>query len=415
MPELYVAVLTGWIAVLVIRATLSALDQWLPAWVALVVSRIVRRVLLLSGCAVLVILVGQLMPVLAEALPDATRQPEVTPLSSAEQPQPTPVRVVASQSIPTRPRAPTQPAAIPSPPLTNLKRFPRPPGDNGRGLHWFPTTSQSPGVVDRFVPELVAMRIKWVAFAQGMEDYHLHANEYLVRALVQNNIMPVMRVESPVGALDLVRFERVVALYRALGVMYIQIYNEPNLSKEWSDRKLGSPERFAAVWLEAAEIVVSHNAWPGLAAMSPQGEQSDDEYVARMFAALRTRKGTEVINRMWLSVHNYTGGTTGSIVADEIGYGRYRLYAQLSQSRLGWIVPMIGTEGGTPHAPAESQARWIVEAFRSLPQREPYWLAYSPWLIGNTIGGGEDPRWEPGSWFKPDHVEPVVDLVKQLP
>ena len=78
MPELYVAVLTGWIAVLVIRATLSALDQWLPAWVALVVSRIVRRVLLLSGCAVLVILVGQLMPVLAEALPDATRQPEDT-------------------------------------------------------------------------------------------------------------------------------------------------------------------------------------------------------------------------------------------------------------------------------------------------------------------------------------------------
>ncbi|TMC59866.1 MAG: hypothetical protein E6J26_02815, partial [Chloroflexi bacterium] len=109
MPELYVAVLTGGIDVLVIRATLSALDQWLPAWVALVVSRIVRRVLLLSGCAVLVILVRQLMPVLAEALPDANKQPEVTPLSSAEQPQPTPVRVVPSQSIPTRPRAPTQP------------------------------------------------------------------------------------------------------------------------------------------------------------------------------------------------------------------------------------------------------------------------------------------------------------------
>jgi hypothetical protein len=32
-------------------------------------------------------------------------------------------------------------------------------------------------------------------------------------------------------------------------------------------------------------------------------------------------------------------------------------------------------------------------------QREPYLLAFAPWLIGNAVGGGYDPRWEPAAWF----------------
>jgi hypothetical protein len=32
-------------------------------------------------------------------------------------------------------------------------------------------------------------------------------------------------------------------------------------------------------------------------------------------------------------------------------------------------------------------------------QREPYLLAFAPWLIGNAVGGGHDPRWEGAAWF----------------
>ena len=43
-----------------------------------------------------------------------------------------------------------------------LGDFPRPAGDNGRGIHWIPTGTQSPEVVDRFVAEAKAMKITWV-------------------------------------------------------------------------------------------------------------------------------------------------------------------------------------------------------------------------------------------------------------
>ena len=45
-----------------------------------------------------------------------------------------------------------------------LDAYPHPNGDNGRGMHWVPTTSQPPVVIDRFVAEAQRMGVKWVTF-----------------------------------------------------------------------------------------------------------------------------------------------------------------------------------------------------------------------------------------------------------
>ena len=112
-----------------------------------------------------------------------------------------------------------------------------------------------------------------------------------------------------------------------------------------------------------------------------------------------------------------------SFVADDAGYGRYRQYAAISRQVLGVILPMIGTEGGPQPTNADQwrrtedawQTQWYVDAFQSLANREAYWFAFSPWLIGNLAGGGTDSRWESAAWFKVDRIEPVVPALRNLP
>ena len=57
-----------------------------------------------------------------------------------------------------------------------LDAYPHPSGDNGRGMHWVPTTHQSKSAVDRFVAEAQKMGVKWVTFLNdgatvGQNDY----------------------------------------------------------------------------------------------------------------------------------------------------------------------------------------------------------------------------------------------------
>ena len=108
-----------------------------------------------------------------------------------------------------------------------LASFPRPTNDNGRGLHWFPTTYQTRAVVDRFVPELVAMKIRWLVILQGMDDWNMIANDYLIDQLLQAGIMPIVRIDRQVGKMDWGRLGWIVARYRERGVRYFQLFRAP--------------------------------------------------------------------------------------------------------------------------------------------------------------------------------------------
>ena len=105
--------------------------------------------------------------------------------------------------------------------------FPRPAQDNGWGIHWIPTVSQSPEVVDRFVNEAAAMGMKWVVFLT--EGAQVGANDYLVNRLAEAGIEPIMRVYTPGLAPIEGDLQGMVEHYRNLGVHYFQLYNEPNL------------------------------------------------------------------------------------------------------------------------------------------------------------------------------------------
>jgi hypothetical protein len=126
--------------------------------------------------------------------------------------------------------------------------------------------------VDRFIPELKAMRIRWIVILQGMEDWNMLANDYLIDRLAERaeGIMVIMRIDRQVGAMNWQRLGWVVARYRERGVRYFHIFNEPNVIEEWGTRESPTPEQFVAYWIQAAEVIAANGGSPGFAPMSPR-------------------------------------------------------------------------------------------------------------------------------------------------
>lgn len=379
----------------------------------------------------------------------------ITPLASVREPAapgggqdegtPTPIRVIASVRPSSSP-SPTLTAAPPSSPTRGIARtltpisvvvstqkrsnvfyqgpmtyvrgdafaplaissFPKPANNNARGLHWFPTTRQSRAVIDRFIPELTAMRIRWVVILQGMNDWDMVANDYLVDQLNAAGIMPVMRLVGEVGEVDYRRLGWIVARYRERGVRYFQVFNEPNAESEWSAPAPHTPERFALYWVQAAEVVAANGGLPGFSAMSPRIDNSDLVFFNAALAELARLGRYDLINLSWISIHNY-----GGMSAD--GFFRYRQYDAAVRKVFGGSLPMLITEGGMETAMGTAPVIAAMYGFVER-EREPYLLAFAPWLIGNKVGGGHDPLWEEAAWYVGtlDRVEPraVVDQVK---
>ncbi len=288
----------------------------------------------------------------------------------------------------------------------DLARFPRPRGDNGRGLHWFPTRAQSQAVVDRFVPELVAMHLHWLVILQGLDDGNLAANDYLVDRLNAAGITPVMRIDAKVGLIDSDRLASVVMHYRTKGVRYLQLFNEPNAEEEWSAPPPHMPEQFVRYWISAADVIARNGGLPGLAPLSPSRNHADEPFLAQSLRTLLASGRYDLINMMWLGIHTY-----GAL--DEAGFLRYRRYDAIVLKTIGQHLPMIATEGGTGDASVSPET--IVAAYEFMQRRELWFLAYCPWLIGNAVGGSRDPRWESAAWFQANGEMPIVSNVKALP
>lgn len=154
--------------------------------------------------------------------------------------------------------------------------YPRPDANNGRGIHWLPTLSQSRQVIDRFLPELEALHVKWVAMRCGLDSSF--PNDYLVESLLRRDIMPIMLLfrESiePMGRRELSILEALVLHYRSLGVRYFQPYGQPNLRSSWRGGKLPreAVPRALDAWIPVADVIASGGGLPGLFPLAPGGD-----------------------------------------------------------------------------------------------------------------------------------------------
>ncbi len=340
------------------------------------------------------------------------QQPDAAPLSRGEGPGGE--AMVPSPGLGPLERAPG-PVPVEGPqgvrPLP-LDAFPRPPGDNGRGIHWIPTPRQSREVIDKYIREIEQMGVKWVTFLN--DGTQIGDNDYLVEQLVRRGIEPIMRVYTDGGAPIQGDLEALVRHYRAKGVRYFQLYNEPNLRIE-NQGQPPDPVRYVDKWLPAARTVIAAGGFPGFGSLSPTpglapgaapGDMDDLAFLRQAVQEIRRRGAEDVLARSWLSVHNYGAE-----------FLRIREYDRVLREELGWSMPQIGTEAGIypgENLSEEAAARIVADAYRYLPQREPYYFAYTYWIVANETGlGPADPAWDHQALFRPDgSTSPLVAILK---
>jgi hypothetical protein len=347
-----------------------------------------------------------LPPTVTPATAIATRLPTETPL-----PIPTNTPVTPSPTpSPTPFPSPTGSATVEVKPLVAyrfdevipIEAFPRPPGDNGWGMHWIPTTSQDREAVDRFVEQVVAMHVKWVVFLN--EGSNTGDNDYLVSRLVNSRIMPVMRIyRSNISPYD-GDIGEMVAYYRARGVYYYQIYNEPNANEE-NSQGFANPNQYAVAWAATARDVIDNGGLPGIGALSPGGAYDHYSFLERTLAALRYNGDQGLLNHAWLSVHNYHGLRP---LDDPDGFLLFRKYDEIVRVQLHRSMPMIGTEAGSYSPNPQVEKDLISWQYSYMRNAEPYFFAHSHWLLANREGGAWDEQWEWQALFRSGFVHPVV-------
>lgn len=241
-------------------------------------------------------------PAPVEISPTTTDTPSPTP-----EPQPSPTVPPAPTPTP----SPVAQSPFPTEPLP-LDAFPRPPDDNGLGIHWSTYLyAQSDEATDYFVNELLEMNIKWVKLlVDGLNnrDY-----DETIDKLIAAGIMPIIRIyqqcNTPYDTEDL---DALVRHYVAKGVYYYDLYNEPNLAGEpggWCPPdEEPEPAYLAEIWADAARTIYLAGGYPGIPSFfAPDQKQPDwaDAFFYKFFDALLEQENEEVLYFSWASIHNY--------------------------------------------------------------------------------------------------------------
>ena len=182
-----------------------------------------------------------------------------------------------------------------------LSEYPRPPQDNGRGVHWSATIYHPTGAdLQYWIGQLKAMQIKWVKVLDDGGGSSLE----LCQALLANDIMPVVRIyrERPnpghIGGREIGTIEQLIAA----GVRYFETNNEPDLPAEWQNNH--RPSNWLDIVVENfiidADAIQARGGLPAFPAMGPGANTNGIAKVVEKGRIDIFEKGA------WLAIHNYT-------------------------------------------------------------------------------------------------------------
>jgi hypothetical protein len=331
-----------------------------------------------------------------------------------------------------QPVAGPQPTRAPTVTLTadniaRLRGFPRPQDDNGRGLHFrIGITDES---IAWSVERLKLIDAKWTLIYSQDE---IQA-ERAAAVCWQAGIMPVTRIGKKVDEFfDPIPY--VAALKRIGAPPYVQIYNEPSDSREW--RKDETPEDYLQVfgrnWAQQAARVADAGGYPGIQALEKVELDAAIDAVA-------ANGRTDLWQKAWFCTHNYGANhppaypyDIGKTVFDDFyGVLSFLAFAKWMQERIGFVLPVIGGEGGWQYGQDQDRRypkvdntgatkyhaiyhRELFDWFRTgvLSDGEPlpdYLFSVTPWIAG---GWGADDWWGGVLGTKTDTVDAVASIPK---
>jgi len=168
----------------------------------------------------------------------------------------------------------------------NIKDWPRPAGDTGIGV----TASVTQKSIDRWLPEMKEMGIKWVVLGNDSQ-------ELIGRAAAryrQEGLMPIARPHRKIN-----RKQAWYQLALTCNSPYIILYNEPEDPREWAGEKRREDywHYFLDKWFHGADAVIAAGCNPGLQVTSP----------GDLEAFLWAVDDPAIWDKMWLALHCYLG------------------------------------------------------------------------------------------------------------
>lgn len=355
--------------------------------------------------------VGQTAPGLAtaqasEAMPTPTFTAQSTPT-----PSPTPTITPTPTATPT-----LEPLNLRTdlPPLS-LQDWPRPVGDNGRGMHFLKVPYYEDVDLDLQIRRLQELGVKWALVIYGDE---IQLQELAPR-FRDAGIMVVWRKMLRANQ-ESFTWARDVEILQQLGMPpYMQLYNEPSLSEEWSkgDAKY---EKFEPHILQAARDVYNAGGYVGL-------QFVNDEWLRRTLRAIKARKGEAIFGRMFFVPHPYGLNHPPDYVEDPNGVLGFKHFARIFEEEIGFVPPMIAGEGGWKYNASDDNRfpriddalhrDYHVEVFNwfrtgVLSDGTPlpdYLFAFCPWLLS---AGLDDSAWY-DSFAGPRTA--TIEAVKAIP
>ena len=185
-----------------------------------------------------------------------------------------------------------------------LRDYPRPPDDNGIGVHWSPGNTGAVGagdLRDHWIPQLKRMGVKWVKLLHdgGVE---------FAEMLLENGIMPVVRLyryqpnsrnlqRATLGRREIDYLNRFIKA----GVKYFEFNNEPELSSEWegSNAPPNAIDYVARAAISDMETILDRGGYPAVPATAI-GTTWD------LIGKIIELGGRHLFDEpVWLALHNY--------------------------------------------------------------------------------------------------------------
>jgi len=313
---------------------------------------------------------------------------------------------------------PTTPPALPlrdDMPAMELQDFPRPPDDNGLGIHFLATGYYSPEDLDKQIARMKELGLKWATVVYTDEN-HLETaaqkfSEAGIYVVWRKALRPYQRYSSWQRDIDIIKKYNLPP--------YMQLYNEPELEAEWDEEPINY-DLYWANLLAAAKDVYNAGGYPGIQFL-------DEDNLRRFIDEIYARKGEALFHRMFFIPHAYGLNHPPDYQEDANAVLGFRTFATIFFKRLGFVPPFIVGEGG-----------WKIQSqednrFPSVDEKlhRDYTLAVYDWFrTGNLSNGAKLPDYlfafdmwmlsgadEAGAWYDSSFGNRTltIDAVTQLP
>ena len=293
-----------------------------------------------------------------------------------------------------------------------LKEFLRPEADNSLGLHW---RAGGP-MLSNLEADLAFAKdigVKWVLLCGTVNPTGpLSPAEKVGWRLKEEGIMVVFRPYCLINSF--VNFENVAK--RVVPITpWIQIFNEPENSREWREDGYveDTKEYFSHRWIREAHRVVNIGGYPGL--------QCGLDQLDHILPLLKEPGNARIVELMWFCPHLYPISRPPWIWEDERCALGFVDFAQAFHYWLGVVPPMIVGEGGWSDGETKydsilmaSWYSWWFKGFHfggwgssqidlKLPD---YLFAICPWLLAGEPGFGWRNNYvyyDTIAWMKANH------------